>query len=401
MIDINNKTVAVIGGGASGLICAIELKKQNPNIDIFIFEKLPKLCKKLLATGNGRCNFTNKDLSPAHFYSDYDFLKTIITSQFADTENYFHSAGIFSYCEDGRIYPRSQQATAIRDYLVNTAVKLGINIELDAPVEIIKQKNSSFNIKNKEFDCVLICGGGKASSVHGSDGSCYALAKATGHKITPLYPALCGLVPKEKITALSGVRAECEAALYEGEKLLGKESGEVQFTDKGISGIPVMNLSHLCRDKKKLSLHLNLCEDISNEEILSRFESESFYSDIEEILNGFINSKLSCAIIKKSGIMPHTKLCDVTKNQIESIIGNLKCFEIPIKATRGFDSAQITCGGVDTKDIDSKTMMSKIKNGLFFAGEILDIHGDCGGYNLHLAFTTGRIAANGILQYLK
>ncbi len=391
---------AIIGGGASGLIAAIEIKSENPKLNVTVFEKLPKTGKKILATGNGRCNFTNENLSPSHFYGNSDFLKSILTSVYADTENYFRSLGVLAYREDGRIYPRSQQASAVRDALINNAVSLGVKLITDSKIEEIKETSKGFEVNNQFFDCVLITTGGKASAVHGSDGAGYKFAENFGHKITPLYPALCGLVPKEKLSILKGVRAECKASLYSDNALLGEESGEIQFTDKGISGIPIMNLSHLCKGNKNLKLSLNLCEDICEAELREHINMSEKALEIEDVLSGIINSKLGFKVMEYAGIYPHTKLSAVSKRQTDYLIESLYNLEIPIKGTRDFESAQITCGGVDTNSINPKTMMSEIKNGLFFAGEILDIHGDCGGYNLHLAFTTGRIAAKGIINYL-
>ncbi len=392
--------VAIIGGGASGLIAAIEIKSEKPKLNVTVFERLSKAGKKILATGNGRCNFTNENLSPANFYGDKAFLKSILTSVHADTENYFRSLGILTYREDGRIYPRSQQATAVRDALVNKANALGVEFIYDTQVSKINASNNKFQIDSRFFECVLLTTGGKASPVHGSDGSGYEISKSFNHTVTPLYPALCGLVPEEKLSVLKGVRAECKASLYSGNTLLGEESGEVQFTDKGISGIPVMNLSHLCKDNKNLKLSLDLCEDISEAELREHVNLSKKSLEIEDILSGIINSKLGFKVMEYAEIKPHTKLCDISKRQTDYLIESLYNLEIPIKCTRDFDNAQITCGGVDTKQINPKTMMSQIKEGLFFAGEILDIHGNCGGYNLHLAFTTGRIAAEGISNYL-
>ncbi len=397
---MNAKKVAVIGAGAAGLIASAEIKRVNSEIQVTVFEKLPKAGKKILATGNGRCNFTNENLSPSHFHGDRVFLKSILTSVYADTENHFRSLGVLSYHEDERVYPRSQQAATIRDTLVKSAEISGVEILLETNIEEIKNKGSGFIVNGEFFDCILISAGGKASSVHGSDGSCYKFLEQFGHKTTPLYPALCGLIPKEKLSVLKGVRAECKAALYSENRLLGTESGEIQFTDKGISGIPVMNLSHLCKDNDNLLLLLDLCEEYCEEELREHINHCNKDIEIEEILNGIINSKLSFKVMEKVGVTAHTKLSETSARQRDHLINTLKNFEIEIKGTRDFDSAQITCGGVETSNINPSTMMSMIKDGLFFAGEILDIHGDCGGYNLHLAFTTGRIAADGIIKYL-
>lgn len=399
------KRLAIIGAGASGLCAAAEARSENPDIDIVLFDRMSKAGKKILATGNGRCNFTNEDLSPAHFYGNGEFLKGILNSRFSDTEEFFKNSGVLPYKEDGRIYPRSQQASMVRDALLNKIGNGGIKVKTDCPVTEISRGKSGFNIKGELFDAVIVCGGGKAASVHGSDGSCYKIAESFGHRITPLYPALCGLVIQDRnLNLLKGVRAECTAELYSDEKLLGRESGEVQFTEKAISGIPIMNLSHLCGNKKGLKIRLDLCPEIDGNLLFSHIKKSTENSpdtEYETVLNGVINLKLAFAVMNRAGIKPRTLCKNLTDSQIKESLKVLKCFEINIAYARGFDNAQVTEGGINTNEISPETMMSKKVDGLFFCGEILDIHGDCGGYNLHLAFTTGRIAGNSAGKYLK
>lgn len=399
------KKLAIIGAGASGLCAATEARKENPHIDITLFDKMSKAGKKILATGNGRCNFTNEDLSPSHFYGNGDFLNSILNSEFSDTEDFFKDSGVLPYKEDGRIYPRSQQASTVREALLNKIESNNITVKTDCPVTEISRGKNGFNINGELFNAVIICGGGKAASVHGSDGSCYKIAKDFGHGITPLYPALCGLVTKDKdLNLLKGVRAECKAGLYSDEKLLGWESGEVQFTDKAVSGIPVMNLSHLCENKKDLKIRLDLCPEFDENLLLSHISKcikNSPHTEYEVILNGIVNLKLAFAVMNRAGIKAKTLCKDLKDTQIQRTLKLIKCFEIGISSPKGFDNAQVTKGGINTSEISPETMMSKKVDGLFFCGEIIDIHGDCGGYNLHLAFTTGRIAGNSAGKYLK
>ena len=401
---MKGKSIAVVGGGASGICAALEAKYNDSSINVTVFERLPKTAKKILATGNGRCNFTNENLSPRHFHGDTSFLRKILTSSYADTENYFRSLGILSYREDGRIYPRSQQAASIREALTDKMNEYGITVKTDTPVNSIDKSKRGFTVNGEYFDVVIVAGGGKASPVQGSDGSCYKLLEHFGHTKTPLYPALCGLTTSEKgLNMLKGVRAECKASLFSESHLLGEESGEVQFTDKAVSGIPVMNLSHLCKDKKDLRLNLDLCEDISKTELsehINYIKRNSPEKELETVLSGIVNSKLGFAVMNKANIKTRTKIGQVTQRELSAICDILKSFDISISGTKGFDSAQITCGGIKTDEINPETMMSKIVNGLFICGEILDIHGDCGGYNLHLAWTTGRIAGNAAYEYL-
>ena len=386
------------------MCAALEAKYTEPSIDITIFERLPKIGKKILATGNGRCNFTNENLSPSHFYGNPLFLRQVLTSSYADSEQYFRSLGLLSYHEEGRIYPRSQQATALRDVLADKLNDYKINIRTDESVHSLKKHNNGFKVNGMYFDAVIISGGGKASPVQGSDGSCFNLLNSMGHSITPLYPALCGLTANEKgFNILKGVRAQCKVTLYINSTPCAEESGEVQFTDKGVSGIPVMNLSHLCKNNKNISLILDLCEDISRTELQEHIKSikaSSPHKETENVLSGITNTKLGFTVINRLSIKPHTEISALSLSDINKICDALKHFEINITGTKGFENAQVTCGGVNTDEVNPKTMMSKLVEGLFICGEILDIHGDCGGYNLHLAWTTGRIAGNGAAEFL-
>lgn len=399
------KKLAIIGAGASGLCAAIEAVKENPDICITIFERMQKSAKKILATGNGRCNFTNEDLSLKHFYGENEFLKSVLSSDFSDIKAFFKNLGVLSYEEDGRIYPRSQQASTIKEALLKGAQNEKTTIKTEFHISDIKKSKNGFSVNGEFFDSVIICGGGKAYSVHGSDGSCYNLAKALGHSLTPLYPALCGLVISDKdLNLLKGVRAEGEAKLYSDNTFLGSEKGEIQFTDKAISGIPVMNLSHLCESRRSLKINLDLCPEITEKDLFNHIKqgvNNSPDTEFEAVLNGIVNLKLGFAVINRSGIKPQSKCSSLKDFQIKEAIKQLKCFEINIKSAKGFENAQVTKGGIKTNEVSPDTMMSKKTEGLFLCGEILDIHGDCGGYNLHLAFTTGRIAGHNAGKYLK
>lgn len=402
---LKSNRLAIIGGGASGFAAAIEAKYASPALDITIFDRMPKACKKILATGNGRCNFSNVDLSPAHFYGEASFLKNVLTSAYADDESFFREFGVLTYCEDGRLYPKSQQASTIRDTLIDFALSNNTKILTDTTIYDIKKSDAGYVVNNEYFDAVILCGGGKAAPQQGSDGSCYKLAKGLGHTITPLYPALCGLTTNDKsLNNLKGVRCKGTVSLLVNNKLIDTDTGEIQFTDKGVSGIPVMNLSHHCKDSQDIRLVVDLCNDISAEELLTHLNAiKQSYPDKEtEIaLNGIVNNKIGFVVMDRAGIKPHTLLKDINNSKIKLIVDELKNFEITCSGTKGFENAQVTCGGISTNEVDPKTMMSEINKGLFLCGEILDIHGDCGGYNLHLAWTTGRIAGSSAAEYLE
>ena len=402
---MKQKRLAIIGGGASGMAAALEAAYTNPDSDITVFDKMPKACKKILATGNGRCNFSNTDLSPSHFHGSRDFLKNVLISSFADDESFFREMGILTYCEDGRLYPKSQQASTIRDALVDTATSKGVKIITNTAIEYVSKEKSGYLVNNEFFDAVILCGGGKASPSQGSDGSCYKIAEALGHKTTPLHPALCGLTTNDKsLNTLKGVRCKGLVEFYSNNSLVDSEYGEIQFTDKAVSGIPVMNLSHNYSNYNNSRLVIDLCNDISSEELtihLSGLKQNYPSKELETALNGIVNNKIGYVIMSRLNIKPHTILKDIPTNKINAIVDEIKAFGVSCNGTRGFENAQVTCGGINTDDVNPHTMMSEINNGLFICGEILDIHGDCGGYNLHLAWTTGRIAGYSAMKFLE
>ena len=402
--EMSVKKIAVIGAGASGLCAAVEAAKESTNCVITVFDRMPKAAKKILVTGNGRCNFTNTDLSLADFHGDEVFLRNVLSSPYSDSEGFFRQMGVLPYIEDGRVYPRSQQASAIRDALLSEASQMKINILTDTAVTEITKKDGRFSINGAVYDAVIVAGGGKAATVHGSDGSAYALLTQFGHTCTPLYPGLCALLSHEKILkALKGVRCEAEIKLYCGKVLLGKENGEIQFNDTSVSGIPVMNLSHLCRDSENLRVELDLCKELTQNDLqkhIRAFIHNTPASETEILLSGIINRNLGYAVMEKAGIAPHTSVGRLSETEIGKLCGILKCFTLAVDKAKGFDSAQVTEGGIAVDEFAPETMMSRLCDGLFACGEILNIHGKCGGYNLHLAWTTGRIAGHNAAKYI-
>ncbi len=398
------KSIVIIGAGASGLCAAIEAAQTDKNCTVTVFEKLPKAAKKITVTGNGRCNFTNTDLSAKNFHGEHSFLKSILTSPYADSDRFFRSLGVLPYFEDGRIYPRSQQAGTIRDALLRKAEELGVKIITESAVTKIEENGTAFTVNGVNADAVIIAGGGKAAPVHGTDGSAYALLMQFGHDCSALFPALSALSSREKLLrGLKGVRAQCDVSLFDGREFLGTESGEVQFNENSVSGIPVLDLSYLCRGRKNLHVQLDLCPEYCSEELsyhITDFINNSHKAETEAMLSGIVNIKLGYAIMEKAGIAPHTTVGKLKSTEISSLLSVLKCFDLSMEKAKDFEFAQITEGGIDVNEFDPQTMMSKLKSGIFACGEILDIHGKCGGYNLHLAWTMGRIAGTAAAEYI-
>ncbi len=400
--------LAIIGGGASGLSAAIEAKRESKktglDLKVTVFEHLNKPAKKILATGNGRCNFCNTDLNEKHYFGDNDLIKNVLSSKYNDSIEFFKSMGILPYFENGRVYPRSEQATAVRDALIKTCEILNVKFSTECNIDEIKVKNDKFLISDNEFDAVIIATGGNSQKSQGSDGSGYKLLKDSGHKITDISPALTALTVNDKsFKDLKGLRVKGNCALYSGRKLLKEEYGEIQFTENAVSGIPVLNISHFANDRKSLYILLDICNEFSVNDLTKHFKECRYKSPIlrtEEILSGLIPQKLSYYIMKKAGIKENTLASKLTDKNIEMLVVTLKQLELKIDGVRDFNYSQVTKGGASASDFNTKTLMSKKQNGLFACGEILNVNGDCGGYNLHFAWTSGRLSGASAVKYL-
>ena len=402
--------VAIIGGGASGLACAIEILKTVKNRDdvkVTVIEKLPRVGKKILVTGNGRCNLTNMDSATSGFRGDTEFAYVSLKKYTPESNiGFFNEIGLYTREEDeGRVYPLSNQASSVLDALRFECDRLGVEIICDYKVVHIK---SVFNgavqkivINNKDrFDYVVVASGGKAAKVHGTDGDSYDLLKMTGHKITPIAPALVSLNCDEFTKALKGVRSICKMDLIiDGEKAL-ENYGEVQFTDYGLSGIPIMQLSRFVSMSPSNDIYVNLdtTPDFTLDKIENYlFDRREFGTGIcENLLIGVMNKQLCITLLKECGIAPNSKISDLSDNEIMKIAKLCKCWKIKIKTARGFDFAQVTAGGADCSQFNPETMESKLVENLFCCGEALDVDGDCGGYNLQWAWSSGRTAGHTI-----
>lgn len=363
-------TTIVIGAGASGLACAIRLKQNHPNCSVTILERMSQAGKKLLATGNGRCNLSNLNA---------DNYKEVI--------DFFTSLGLVTRADDeGRIYPYSNQASTVVDILVNKCNALGVEIITQCTVTDIDRSLCVTTDKGIfTADHVVVAAGGKAQKNLGSNGSGYALLKALGHNITPLYPALVQLTsPSRYPKILKGHRVKCNMAIQLDGITVKKEYGEVLFTDYGLSGIVTMNLSYAVSQNftsdnpKKCHAVLDLIPDMSETELIE-------YLRKFNTLKGILGTELS-GIIEKQAEGDFVKSAKFAKN-----------WKLIITGTKGFDFAQITCGGARLDEFDE--FQSKKIKGLYACGEVLDRQFMCGGYNLNFAWysaikTADKITAN-------
>lgn len=393
--------VAVIGGGASGLTAAIVAARNGA--DVTVYEKCPRAAKKILATGNGRCNMTNINADIKNYHGkNPDFVKGAINRFWVDeTLVFFSELGILAKeDENGKVYPYSFQASAVSDVLRLETERLGINIVCDFNASKVLKKNGKYQIFTKDgkktfADCVILAAGGKASPQLGSDGSGYAIAESFGHRITPLYPSLVQIKTDNTYTkALQGLKINGKASFYKKNRLKAEETGEILFTDYGLSGPPVFNLSRLASVYKSGTINLDLMPEFLEDEIYSMLKKRKMPEKIlENYLVGMLPKKLGQVLLKSCGIAPLSKkTSSLSEDEIWSICRKIKSWSFDVHGTMPWSNAQVTAGGIDVDDVNPSTMESKLEKGLFFAGEILDIDGDCGGYNLQWAWSSGYIA---------
>ena len=397
------KHILVIGGGAAGLAAAITAARENPATRVTVLERMDRVGKKILATGNGRCNLTNMGASFAHFYSsDKGALKRALEGMTpASVVDFFASLGLLCQEEDeGRVYPYCKQASMVLDVLLQALERLNITVQCSCAVTGIGRNKGKFAVKTADgqtlnADAVILTCGGKAAPKLGSDGSGYGLVKAVGHSCTALYPALVAFqCDMNGLGGLKGIRAEAGLTLLAGNHLLGKEVGEVQFTEYGLSGIPAMQLSgRLSRLRKgeKCTALVDLFPAWEHEALFRNLKTrQKTQETLENLLLGTVHKRLAYAVLKSAGLQPLSRpAASLTPAELHRLADTLKAWPFPVTGTQGWDNAQVTGGGIPLAEIDSITMESKTQPGLYLAGEVLDVAGDCGGFNLHWAWCSG------------
>lgn len=390
----------VIGAGASGLIAALKASEIS---DVTILERNDKAGKKLLLTGNGHCNYWNEDITIQKYEADSpDLIAKIITEQNKeDTLNFLYKLGIYPKVINGYYYPYSRQSYSFREVLMQNISKKKIPIIYNALVKnIIKENNEFIIFYNDEVikaDKVIVATGSKAYPKTGSDGSFYAILKFLGHSVNPIYPALTSLVSEGGyLKKWSGIRTDAKVSIFVNDKLIKEESGEVQLTDYGISGVCVFNLSSIAAQNigsNKVTVALNFLPNIADAESwLNKRAGDLPHLNMKEILESLFSYKLTDIFLQKAGINQGAYYKSLTIKEKESLIKILTSFELNIMDTGSFDKAQVCKGGIPLKEINSFSMESKIISGLYLVGEILDVNGICGGYNLAFAFISAYIA---------
>ncbi len=404
--------VAVIGGGASGMMAAISAAKEGA--EVFLYERNDRVGKKILATGNGKCNFSNQNLTVEQYYSEnMAFVERVLdTFSTKDTIAFFEESGMMVKDKNGYLYPASEQASTVLDILRMKLTENKVCVYTDKKVTAITKVNAGANNHKGKFqvlcgekkdfyDKVILSCGGKASPMTGSDGNGYKIAEGFGHKILPVFPALVQLKCKEEyIKAVSGVRLDAKLTLEVNGKEVASERGELQLADYGISGIVTFQLSRIAvknvMDKKLTKIKIDCLPDYTDAEYITfcnrrKAQYQNSECSVEEFFTGMLNKKMMLLFIKLADLKPTEKYISADKKKIDKVFALCKSFMLTISGFHSFDKAQVSAGGVSLSEMND-TLESKKTEGLYIIGEMLDADGKCGGYNLQWAWATGFIA---------
>ena len=396
--------VLVIGCGAAGFVAAITAARCGADVTVLEGGSTPG--KKLLSTGNGRCNFTNRDMELSHFHAGKKGFPAAALTAFGtdETLSFFRNLGLYSSDRGGYLYPRSEQAAAVREALEHECARLSVELLTDQKVIRIASSREGFHVETlsgKRFlsSAVILAAGGQAAPKTGSDGSGFRLASSLGHRIIPPVPALTSLKVQEVSLCRiwKGTRTKGEIHLLVDGRECGRDTGELQLTEYGISGIPVFQVSRHASygllDGKPVHAVLQFLPEFSREDLSGLKEDFSRSSmDIGSFLRGLLPARLAQALLGEIGCRESTPCYALKGNQKRRLLEMLTGLDLTITGTLDFESAQVTAGGVDLEEVEPVTLQSRLIPGLFFAGEILDVDGSCGGYNLQWAWSSGYAA---------
>ena len=392
----------IVGGGASGLACAVELLSNESALlgeNVLILERNDRVGKKLIATGNGQGNLMNQKFNKDFYHGEKSFVCDFIDNAFkVDLERYLSDLGIPLYTgKDGKKYPLSRQASSVLDVLRANLMEKGCQIKTDSKVIAIEKRGDVFAVKTQSEQylskTVVMATGGSAGKQFGTDGSSYSLAQKFGHKLTPLFPSLVQL--KTETNLIKGLKGIKELARVTAEidgKEIASATGDLLFTEYGVSGNTVFQISSAFSGRGKESVKIEFLPELTLEEvqeILEKREKLAYLNNLEP-LSGIVVKRVGQAVIKTAkSISP------------KDVAYALKNFRLKVTGNTGFNYAQVTKGGISTADINSKTMESKLQKNFYLIGETVDVDGDCGGYNVTFAFVTGIVCAKDIKNKLK
>jgi predicted Rossmann fold flavoprotein len=396
-------TLAIIGAGASGLVAAIEAARRG--FHVAIYEKNVKIGRKILATGNGRCNISNQNISTSNYHGTTPAFVNSALARFGTKKciEYFSELGLeMIEGENGRLYPMNQQSSSVVDMLVYECKRLGVEFLLQSEVSCLEMVGDRFSLSvndKKTFcDACLIATGGIAMPALGSCDSGYNFALSLGHKLVPPHPSLVALVCEETTPKeLSGVKVDGNVEVWVEQKKIKSARGDILFTDYGISGSAVLDISSAASNAlfhdQKVFVVIDLAPNFSKEQLESLLQKRVRHANEKSLtlwLEGVVNKKLAPFIIRSAELPKQiTTASMLGAKEIKKLCYTLKHIKLQVKDTKGFLSAEVTAGGVDVADINPQTFESKLVKNLYMSGEVLDIDGDCGGYNLHFAWASG------------
>ncbi len=393
--------IGIIGAGASGMAAALAAS-ENRNHRIEIFERQSRVGKKLLATGNGRCNLTNLHAGIKGYHGEDASFGQYALEQMSPekTLQWFSDLGLYTVAEEsGRVYPYSDQANSVVDVLRFALDKENITLHTGFDVQKIRKDREGFLVDNGETavycDKLIIACGGLAGTKLGGSMAGYKLLGKLGHKSTRLRPALVQLKTNwNGVAALKGVRCNCLVEILRDDSVFSQSTGEIQFTDYGLSGPVIFEVSRdACYGAGLWCARLDFLPDISCEGLLALLTKRTNTNlPAEELLTGILHNRLGKVLTRAAGVRDKKLARELTQEELKAVCLAVKKFEISLDEPMGMDSAQVTAGGVYTREFDEKTMESKLIPGLYACGEVLDIDGDCGGYNLQWAWSSGYLA---------
>lgn len=395
--------VGIIGAGASGMAAALAAA-ENKDTQVLIFERQARVGKKLLATGNGRCNLTNIHASEKHYHGQMpEFCRVALEKYGVDnTLEWFAKLGLYTVTEDsGRVYPYSDQANSVVDVLRLALDKPNITLHLGAEIDKIRSIDGMFQISfgTETALChkLIVACGGLAGTKLGGTMAGYKLLGKLGHKSTRLRPNLVQLQSSwPMLASLKGVRANCVAQIFCDGNLYAESAGEVQFTERGLSGPVIFEISRdVCAAPGNWVCRLDLLPGWDEDKLgLFLAERTNGNLSLDDLLTGILHNRLGRVITKAAGIKGKTLCAELMKQEMQSVCRCVKSLEVSLTEPLGMDSAQVTAGGVLTEQFDPNTMESRLVKGLYACGEVLDIDGDCGGFNLQWAWSSGRLAGH-------
>ena len=396
-------TIGIIGGGAAGMAAALAAS-ENKDVQVILLERQARVGRKLAATGNGRCNLTNLHANEGGYHGEDPSFAAFALEKYdvKETLDWFRNLGLFTVAEEsGRVYPYSDQANSVVDVLRFALERENIRLETGFEVEKVKKAGDVFLIEGAEgavtCDKLIIACGGLAGTKLGGSMSGYKLLRSFGHKCTKLRPTLVQLKSSwPGAASLKGVRANCHAQIFHDGDLFAESSGELQFTEYGLSGPVIFEISRdVCQGRGEWICRLDLLpeigEDVLKQELMRRKQTNL---PVSELLTGILHNRLGRVLTKSVGISDYVPVAQLEEYEIDAVCEAVKGFEVNLTEPMGMDSAQVTAGGIVTDEFNRETMESKLVPGLYACGEVLDIDGDCGGYNLQWAWSSGRLAGH-------